>query len=184
MRDPWVTKMRNLPATVVSTTLKEPLDWPDAAVVPWRRRRRRRAAQGGVRGALALPRQPVHEPGADGGRSGRPRPGDTLSRPHRSEREPTRSSKVRPTSTWNCSTTRTLDGHIQELIYRPTLTFQPPLRGSAAVASEALNRWGPKRAPRSSARAPTCGTFAESDRGAAVGSSREPWPPTRLRPVG
>ncbi|WP_278264293.1 dihydrofolate reductase family protein [Nocardia sp. AG03] len=33
VRDPWVTKMRNLPATVVSTTLREPLDWPDATVV-------------------------------------------------------------------------------------------------------------------------------------------------------
>jgi dihydrofolate reductase len=32
VRDPWVTRMRNLPATVVSTTLKEPLDWPDAKV--------------------------------------------------------------------------------------------------------------------------------------------------------
>jgi dihydrofolate reductase len=32
-RDPWVTRMRNLPATVVSTTLEEPLDWPDAEVV-------------------------------------------------------------------------------------------------------------------------------------------------------
>jgi dihydrofolate reductase len=32
-RDPWVTRMRNLPATVVSTTLEEPLDWPDATVV-------------------------------------------------------------------------------------------------------------------------------------------------------
>ena len=30
--DPWVTRMRNLPATVVSTTLEGPLDWPDAAV--------------------------------------------------------------------------------------------------------------------------------------------------------
>ena len=30
--DPWVTRMRNMPATVVSTTLKGPLDWPDAAV--------------------------------------------------------------------------------------------------------------------------------------------------------
>jgi hypothetical protein len=28
--DPWVTRMRSLPATVVSTTLEEPLDWPDA----------------------------------------------------------------------------------------------------------------------------------------------------------
>ncbi len=33
LSDPWVTRMRNLPATVVSTTLKEPLDWPDATVV-------------------------------------------------------------------------------------------------------------------------------------------------------
>ncbi|MGY0490349.1 dihydrofolate reductase family protein [Streptomyces sp. WG-D5] len=32
VRDPWVTRMRNLPATVVSTTLKDPLDWPDAMV--------------------------------------------------------------------------------------------------------------------------------------------------------
>ncbi|MFA1540984.1 dihydrofolate reductase family protein [Actinomadura monticuli] len=30
VRDPWVTRMRNLPATVVSTTLEGPLDWPDA----------------------------------------------------------------------------------------------------------------------------------------------------------
>jgi dihydrofolate reductase len=33
VRDPWVTRMRNLPATVVSTTLKGPLDWPDATLV-------------------------------------------------------------------------------------------------------------------------------------------------------
>jgi dihydrofolate reductase len=32
-RDPWVTRMRNLPATVVSATLHEQLDWPDATVV-------------------------------------------------------------------------------------------------------------------------------------------------------
>jgi dihydrofolate reductase len=32
-RDPWVTRMRNLPATVVSATLQAPLDWPDATVV-------------------------------------------------------------------------------------------------------------------------------------------------------
>ncbi|QFG21494.1 dihydrofolate reductase family protein [Actinomadura sp. WMMB 499] len=32
VRDPWVTRMRNLPATVVSTTLEAPLDWPDATV--------------------------------------------------------------------------------------------------------------------------------------------------------
>ncbi len=33
VRDPWVNRMRNLPATVVSTTLQGPLDWPDATVV-------------------------------------------------------------------------------------------------------------------------------------------------------
>src|SRR5919109_3791778 len=33
VRDPWVTRMRSMPATVVSSTLKGPLDWPDATVV-------------------------------------------------------------------------------------------------------------------------------------------------------
>ena len=32
VRDPWVTRLRNLPATVVSTTLEEPLEWPDATL--------------------------------------------------------------------------------------------------------------------------------------------------------
>ncbi|MCW2551340.1 MAG: deaminase/reductase [Mycobacterium sp.] len=33
VHDPWVTTMWRTPATVVSTTLEEPLDWPDATVV-------------------------------------------------------------------------------------------------------------------------------------------------------
>jgi len=33
VRDPWVTRMCGLPATVVSSTLEGPLDWPDATVV-------------------------------------------------------------------------------------------------------------------------------------------------------
>src|SRR5271167_898214 len=33
VRDPWVTRMRSLPATVMSTTLDGSLDWPDATVV-------------------------------------------------------------------------------------------------------------------------------------------------------
>ncbi len=33
VRDPWVTRMRSLPATVVSTTLEGPLDWPNANLV-------------------------------------------------------------------------------------------------------------------------------------------------------
>ena len=32
VRDPWVTRMRSLPTTVVSTTLQDPLDWPNATV--------------------------------------------------------------------------------------------------------------------------------------------------------
>lgn len=32
VRDPWVTRMVDLPATVVSSTLEGPLDWPDATV--------------------------------------------------------------------------------------------------------------------------------------------------------
>ena len=32
VRDAWVTQMWKLPATVVSTTLEGPLDWPDATV--------------------------------------------------------------------------------------------------------------------------------------------------------
>ena len=33
VHDPWVTRMTNLPATVVSTTLQGPLDWADATLV-------------------------------------------------------------------------------------------------------------------------------------------------------
>jgi dihydrofolate reductase len=32
VRDPWVTRMVNMPATVVSSSLEGPLDWPDATV--------------------------------------------------------------------------------------------------------------------------------------------------------
>ena len=31
--DPWVARMKSMPATVVSTTLEGPLDWPDASLV-------------------------------------------------------------------------------------------------------------------------------------------------------
>src|SRR5260221_578607 len=33
VRDPWVTRMVNLPAIIVSTTLEEPLDWVEGTVV-------------------------------------------------------------------------------------------------------------------------------------------------------
>ncbi len=31
--DPWVDRMRSMPATVISSTLQGPFDWPDATVV-------------------------------------------------------------------------------------------------------------------------------------------------------
>ena len=64
-----------------------------------RRRRRRRPAQGGVRRAVALARQPVDEPGADGRRPRRPRPGDALPGHHRSDRNGPDLREARPTST-------------------------------------------------------------------------------------
>ena len=33
VRDRWVTRMRNMPATVVSSTLKDPVNWPSATIV-------------------------------------------------------------------------------------------------------------------------------------------------------
>ena len=33
VRDPWVTRMRNMPATVVSSTLMDPVNWPSATIV-------------------------------------------------------------------------------------------------------------------------------------------------------
>jgi dihydrofolate reductase len=33
VRAPWITRMRKMPTTVVSSTLEEPLDWPDATLV-------------------------------------------------------------------------------------------------------------------------------------------------------
>ncbi|MGO1885400.1 MAG: dihydrofolate reductase family protein [Citricoccus sp.] len=33
VRDPWVTRMVSCPAYVISSTLAEPLDWPDATLV-------------------------------------------------------------------------------------------------------------------------------------------------------
>ncbi len=31
--DPWVTRMKSMPASVVSSSLREPLDWPNATVL-------------------------------------------------------------------------------------------------------------------------------------------------------
>jgi hypothetical protein len=83
VRDPWVTRMRNLPATVVSSTLEGPLDWPDATVVSSdavdivARLKEESEVPSRSHGSLSMNRAPIES--------------------------------------------RTLDGNIQELMYRPTL---------------------------------------------------------------
>ena len=100
-------------------TLEGPLDWPDATLasgdavdVVARLKEESRAA--------ALERQPVAEPVADGRRSGRLRAADGLPGHHRSDR---RGSGLPGCADFDLELVeqRTLDGHTQELIYRPTL---------------------------------------------------------------
>jgi hypothetical protein len=80
-----VTRMRSLPATVVSTTLDAPLDWPDAtvangdAVEVVARLKEESAVPLRSSGSLSM------EPGVDGRRPRRPNPADRLSRDHRSD---------------------------------------------------------------------------------------------------
>ena len=120
LRDPWVTRMRSLPATVVSTTLEEPLDWPDATVVTGNAvdivARLKEESKVPLRshGSLSMNRA------LDGRRSGRPRAGDAL---------PVITGQTGDDPIFRGAADfdlellqhRTLDGHIQELIYRPTL---------------------------------------------------------------
>ena len=120
VRDPWVTRMRNLAATVVSTTLKEPLDWPDAAVVRGDAidvvARLKEESEVPLRshGSLSMNRALMAAGLVDRvqvtlfpvltGRTG----ADPI---------------FRGAADFDLELleTRTLDGHIQELIYRPTL---------------------------------------------------------------
>ena len=90
---------RTLPTTVVSTTLEDPPRLAERDGGERGRRRRRRSAQGGVRGAAALARQPVDEPRADGRRPRRPRAGDALPGDHR----PDRSDRIFEGVTSSCS---------------------------------------------------------------------------------
>ena len=118
--DPWVKRMTSLPATVLSSTLEGPLDWPDATVVSGDAVRHRRPAQAGVRGAVAFARQPVDQSCADGRRPG-----------HRVQVTlfPVITGKTGEEPIFGGADdfdlelieSRTLDGNTQELIYRPTL---------------------------------------------------------------
>ncbi|MFD4198631.1 dihydrofolate reductase family protein [Amycolatopsis thermoflava] len=120
VRDPWVTRMRNLPATIVSSTLREPLDWPDATVVSGdavdviRRLKEESAAPLRSHGSLSMNRALMAAGLVD-------RLNVTLF--------PVITAKtgLDPIFAGGADFDlellehRTLDGHIQELIYRPTL---------------------------------------------------------------
>ena len=118
--DPWVTRMRHLPATVVSTTLDGPLDWPDATLVKGDAvdAVARLKAESGVplrsHGSLAMNRALLAAGLVD-------RVQVTLF--------PVITGQTGADPVFGGAAdfdlelieTRTLDGHIQELIYRPTL---------------------------------------------------------------
>ncbi len=119
-RDPWVTRMRNLPATVVSTTLQGPLDWPDAAV-----------ARGDAVDVVARLKQESEVPLRSHGSLSMNRALMAAGLVDRVQ------VTLFPVITGQTGTdpvfqgaadfdlelieSRTLDGHTQELIYRPTL---------------------------------------------------------------
>lgn len=65
--DPWVTAMRNCPATVISQTLSEPLDWPNAVVAAGDAVDVVGGDEGGIRSPDSFAWQSVDEPGAHGG---------------------------------------------------------------------------------------------------------------------
>ena len=101
MRDPWVTRMVDLPATVVSTTLEEPLDWPNATVESGDAVDVVARLKDESEVPLRSTRQPVDESGADGRRTRRLRSGHALSRDHLVRPGRTPSSGEQPTSTWS-----------------------------------------------------------------------------------
>ncbi|TDC52116.1 deaminase [Jiangella ureilytica] len=120
VRDPWVTRMRNLPTTVVSNTLRGPLDWPDAQV-----------ASGDAVDVVARLKEESGVPLRSHGSLSLNR---TLMAAGLVDRVQV---TLFPVITGRTGTepvfggaadfdlelieSRTLDGHIQELVYRPTL---------------------------------------------------------------
>jgi dihydrofolate reductase len=118
--DPWVTRMRSLPATVVSTTLEGPLDWPHATLVRGdavdvvARLKEESAVPLRSHGSLSMNRALLAAGLVD-------RVQVTLfpAITAQTGREPIFQGAA------DCDLelleSRTLDGHIQELIYRPSL---------------------------------------------------------------
>ena len=120
VRDPWVTKMVNTPATVVSATLHEPLDWPDATVVSGdavdvvARLKEQSDVPLRSHGSLALNRALMAAGLVD-------RVQVTLFPVITGQNGESPIFRGAADFDLELLETRTLDNHIQELIYRPTL---------------------------------------------------------------
>ena len=120
VRDPWVSRMRNLPATIVSTTLEEPLDWPDATVVSGDAvdvvTRLKQESEIPLRshGSLSLNRALLAAGLVD-------RVQVTLFPVLTGQTGTDPIFQGAPDLDLELIESRTLDGHTQELIYRPTL---------------------------------------------------------------
>ena len=120
VRDPWVTRMRSLPTTVVSTTLQEPARLAERDRGERRRGRCRRPAQGGVgvpmrsHGSLSMNRALMAAGLVD-------RVHVTLFPVITGQTGLDPIFQGASDFDLELLEHRTLDGHIQELVYRPTL---------------------------------------------------------------
>ncbi len=118
--DPWVNRMRNMPATVVSTTLEGPLDWPDAtvasgdAVVIVAQLKKESAVPLRSHGSLSMNRSLMAAGLVD-------RVQVTIFPVITGQTGDEPVFQGAADFDLELIESRTLDGHIQELIYRPTL---------------------------------------------------------------
>ena len=119
LSDRWVTRMRTLPATVVSNSLEEPLDWPDATVMRGdavdvvARLKEESAVPLRSHGSLSMNRALMAAGLVD-------RVQVTLFPVICDQTGEDRVFEGAPDFDLELLETRTLDGHTQELIYRPT----------------------------------------------------------------
>jgi dihydrofolate reductase len=120
VHDPWVTRMVHAPATVISSTLQEPLDWPDATVARGdaveivARLKQESAVPLRSHGSLALNRALMAAGLVD-------RVQVTLFPVITGQTGHGRLFEGAADFDLELLETRTLDGDIQELVYRPTL---------------------------------------------------------------
>ena len=118
--DPWVTRMRSLPTTVVSTTLDGTLGWPDATVVSGdavdivARLKEESGVPLRSHGSLSMNRALMNAGLVD-------RLQVTIFPVLTGQSGVDPVFQGAPDFDLELLETRTLDGHIQELIYRPTI---------------------------------------------------------------